>query len=79
MTSSSRESPVETEHSVTGREAAELALERPMPAKTHTNIHIHVLMRDERRKNEASKVKHIQTRQNKAKQHSTPKTVTFPK
>ena len=40
------------------------------------HIHnIHVLMRDERRKKEASKVKQT----NKAKQHSTTKAVTFPK
>ena len=36
-------------------------------------VHVHVLTRDERRKEEASKVKHT----NKAKQHSTPKAVTF--
>ena len=39
-------------------------------------IHVHVLMRDERRKEETSK--QDQTN-NKAKQHSTPKAVTFPK
>ena len=37
---------------------------------------MHVLMRDERRKKERSK--QDQTN-NKAKQHSTPKAVTFPK
>ena len=40
------------------------------------HLHIHVLMRDERRKKERSK--QGQTN-NKAKQHSTPKGVTFPK
>ena len=39
-------------------------------------INVHVLMRDERRKEERSK--QDQTN-NKAKQHSTPKAVTFPK
>ena len=37
--------------------------------------YMHVLMRDERRKEKASKVKQT----NKAKQHSTHKAVTFPK
>ena len=40
------------------------------------NAHIHVLMRGERRKEERSK--QGQTN-NKVKQHSTPKAVTFPK
>ena len=39
-------------------------------------MYVHVLMRDERRKEERSK--QDQTN-NKAKQHSTPKAVTFPK
>ena len=38
-------------------------------------IYNYVLMRDERRKEERSK----QGQTNKAKQHSTPKAVTFPK
>ena len=41
-----------------------------------STMYIHALMRDERRKEERSK--QGQTN-NKAKQHSTPKTVTFPK
>ena len=40
------------------------------------HVHVHVLMRDERRKEERSK--QDQTN-NKAKQHSTPKAVNFPK
>ena len=40
------------------------------------DTHVHDLMRDERRKEERSK--QDQTN-NKAKQHSTPKAVTFPK
>ena len=40
------------------------------------HVHVHVLMRVERRKEERSK--QGQTN-NKAKQHSTPKAVTFPK
>ena len=43
--------------------------------KEPSPIHVHVLMRDERRKEERSK----QDQTNKAKQHSTPKAVTFPK
>ena len=39
------------------------------------NFIIHVLMRDERRKEERSKQGQLQTK-NKAKQHSTPKAVT---
>ena len=39
-------------------------------------LYMHVLMRDERRKEEISK--QGQTN-NKAKQHSTPKVITFPK
>ena len=39
-------------------------------------LHVHVLMRDERRKEERSKQGQTD---NKAKQHSTPKAVTFPK
>ena len=42
----------------------------------YMNMNIHVLMRDERRKEERSK--QDQTN-NKAKQHSTPKAVAFPK
>ena len=46
-------------------------------ARVYTlHVHIHVLMRDERRKEEISK--QSQTN-NQAKQHSTPKAVTFPK
>ena len=36
---------------------------------------VHVLMRDEKKEKEASKIKQT----NEAKQHSTPKAVTFPK
>ena len=39
-------------------------------------VHSHVLMRDERRKEERSKQGRTN---NKAKQHSIPKVVTFPK
>ena len=41
----------------------------------YIELYIHVIMRDERRKEERSK--QDQTN-NKAKQHSTPKAVTFP-
>ena len=43
---------------------------------TDVHVHVHVLMRDERREEERSK--QGQTNNN-AKQHSTPKAVTFPK
>ena len=39
-------------------------------------MYVHVLMRGERRKEERSKQEQTN---NKAKQHSTPKAVTFPK
>ena len=43
--------------------------------KEYIHVHVHVFNLEMRRKKEASKVKQT----NKAKQHSTPKAVTFPR